>query len=74
MKLIMKKNKREKGSVVLFVTVTCMFILIMLTVLVMNLSNTKQSQDKQVRQITEQYQVTNQDMEMEYQKKVNNNS
>ena len=70
----MKKNKREKGSVVLFITVTCMFILIMLTILVMNLSNTKQSQDKQVKQITEQYQVTNQDMEMEYYKKVKNNS
>ena len=82
MKKIMKKKnnlskrfcfnnykKSEKGSVVMFVTVSCIFIVGMLVILFMNLQNKKQAQSKQIDRLVEQYEVTQQDMERTYQEK-----
>ena len=60
------KNKGEKGSVTVLIIVVCTFILVTLTMLVMNLQNRMKTQDRQINQITKQYQVTEQDLEDAY--------
>ena len=66
------KIKEEKGSIVLFILVTCLFILSMLIILIMNSENTKQNQERQIHQITKDYEVTDQDLEKVYNEKVDN--
>ena len=64
------KIKEEKGSIVLFVLVTCIFILSTIMILIMNSENTKQNQEKQIQQITKDYEVTEQDLERVYSEKL----
>ena len=66
------KNRGEKGSIVLLVSVSCLFILTVLVILFMNLQNKRQSQERQLDKITQEYEVTNQDMEQIYSEKTNN--
>lgn len=67
-------QKKEKGSIVLFVTITCLFILIILAVSYVNLQGRKSEQDKQISDIVDEYEVTYEDMEKTYYKAVNNNA
>ena len=64
-----KNLKNEKGSVVTFVTVSCIFILAVLVTFFINLGNQRMSQKKQIDKIVQQYEVTQQDMERTYQEK-----
>lgn len=67
------KNKREEGSVTLFVTVTCFFVIIMLITFVMNLENKKQAQNREINQITKSYEVKEQEMEEIYSQIIDEN-
>ncbi len=59
--------RSEKGSITLLVTVTCILVTTVLLVLVMNLSNKKSSQNRQINKITKQYDiVTEQEMNVVY--------
>lgn len=60
------KNKGERGAVTLFVTVVCVFIVIMLVTFTMRIENKKQAQNKEIEQITESYQANEQEMEEIY--------
>ena len=61
------KAKSEKGSITLLVTITCILVTALLVVLVMNLSNKKSSQNRQINKITKQYDtVTEQEMNVVY--------
>lgn len=65
------KNKGERGAVTLFVTVICVFIVIMLVTFTMRIENKKQAQNKEIEQITESYQANEQEMEEIYSRIVN---
>lgn len=65
------KNKGERGAVTLFVTVVCVFIVIMLVTFTMRIENKKQAQNKEIEQITESYQANEQEMEEIYSRIVN---
>ncbi len=65
------KNKGERGAVTLFVTVICVFIVIMLVTFTMRIENKKQAQNKEIKQITESYQANEQEMEEIYSRIVN---
>ena len=65
------KNKGERGAVTLFVTVVCVFIVIMLVTFTMRIENKKQAQNKEIEQITESYQANEQEMEEIYSRVVN---
>ncbi len=65
------KNKGERGAVTLFVTVVCVFIVIMLVTFTMRIDNKKQAQNKEIKQITESYQANEQEMEEIYSRIVN---
>lgn len=67
------KYKSQKGSVTLFVTMSCFFIAIMLATFVMNAENKKQAQNKEIEQIRRSYEIDEQDMEKVYRKIVNEN-
>ncbi|MCI8759763.1 MAG: hypothetical protein HFJ34_01325 [Clostridia bacterium] len=67
------KYKSEKGSVTLFVTLSCFFIVMMLAIYVMNVENKKQAQNKEIEQIMRSYEIDEQDMEKVYSKIVNEN-
>ncbi len=67
------KYKSEKGSVTLFVTLSCFFIVIMLAIYVMKVENKKQAQNKEIEQIMRSYEIDEQDMEKVYSKIVNEN-
>ena len=65
------KNKGEKGSITLFVTVSCFFIMAMLITFVMSVENKKQAQNREINQIIRNYEVDNSEMEQIYSKIVN---
>ena len=60
------KNKGEKGSITLFVTVSCFFIMTMLITFVINMENKKQAQSREINQIMSRYTATNEEMEEIY--------
>lgn len=66
------KNKREQGSVTLFVVGIGLFVMLMLMTFVVNVENKKQAQDKEIDKIMRTYQVKEQDMEKEYLKIIEN--
>ncbi len=66
-KNLMKKIKKDqKGSVTLFVLVTCIFFLIVVLLANINIINKKNNQKKQVDQIIENYKVSSEELEKEY--------
>lgn len=72
MKWIKMFKKSKKGSVTLMVLTTMMFVLLILTASYFAISNKSRDQDKKISQIVEQYRASDEDMEQEYQKVVNN--
>ncbi len=60
------KNKGEKGSITLFVTVSCFFIMTMLITFVINMENKKQAQSREINQIMSHYTATDEEMEEIY--------
>lgn len=64
------KNKKERGSVTLFVLVTCIFMVMILTTVMVNIENKKQAQKKEIEQITKSYEQNEQKMEEIYSKMV----
>ena len=72
MKFINKFKKSEKGAITLFVLTTLLFVLLVLGVAYINISNKGTNQDKKIKQIAKQYQVTNEDMEQKYQEVLDN--
>lgn len=62
------KNKGEKGSITLFVTVSCLFIMFMLVSFVINMENKKQAQSREINQIISHYTATDNQMEEIYTK------
>lgn len=67
------KYKEEKGSITLFVTLSCFFIVIMLVTFLVNMENKKQAQNKEINQITKSYETNEQDMEKVYSRIINEN-
>lgn len=65
------RNRGERGAITLFVTVICVFVVIMLVTFTMRIENKKQAQNKEIEQITKSYQANEQDMEESYSKIVN---
>lgn len=65
------RNKKERGSITLFVLVTCIFIVIVLVTFMVNVENKKQAQKKEIEQITKSYNQNEQKMEEIYSKIVN---
>ncbi len=62
------KNKGEKGSITLFVTVSCLFIMFMLVTFVMSMENKKQAQSREINQIMSRYTATEEQMQEIYTK------
>ena len=60
------KNKGEKGSITLFVTVSCFFIMTMLITFVINMENKKQAQSREINQIMSHNTATDEEMEEIY--------
>lgn len=65
------KNQKERGSVTLFVLVTCIFIVIILVTVMVNVENKKQAQKKEIEQITRSYEQNEQRMDEVYSRIVN---
>lgn len=66
--MIRLKNKGEKGSITLFITISCLFIMLMLVTFVMSMENKKQAQNREINQIISHYTVTEKEMEEIYTK------
>lgn len=64
------KDKREQGSITLFITLSCFFMISMLITFMMNIENKKQAQKKEINQITKSYEVNEQKMEEVYAKTI----
>ena len=60
------KNKGERGAITLFVSVVCIFVMIMLMTYSMRIENKKQTQSKEIEEITKSYQQNEQQMEQIY--------
>lgn len=71
MEIINKFKKSEKGSITMMVLTVMLFMLIVVTVSYFGISNKSIGQNKKISHISEQYQVTDEDMEQEYQKIAN---
>ena len=71
MKIINKFKKSEKGSITMMVLTVMLFMLIVVTVSYFGISNKSIGQNKKISRISEQYQVTDEDMEQEFQEVVN---
>ena len=72
MNIIKKFRKSEKGSITVMVLSTMLFLIGTITVSYFAMSNKSIDQDKKVSQIAKQYKASDEDMENEYQKAVNN--
>ena len=68
------KQKKEKGSIVLFVTISCLFILIIVSIAYLNIQERKREQDRQIDDIVDGYYVTYADMEKKYYEIIGNNN
>lgn len=62
------KLKSEKGSITLFVLVSMLFMLIALVLSYGRVSTKKTTEARQIKQIEDQYTVTDSEMEQEYKK------
>ena len=74
MNIIKKFRKSEKGSITVMVLSAMLFLIGTITVSYFAMSNKSIDQDKKVSQIAKQYKASDEDMEKEYQKAVNNAS
>lgn len=74
MNIIRKFRKSEKGSITVMVLSAMLFLIGTITVSYFAIYNKSIDQNKKVSQIEKQYKVSNEDMEKEYQKAVNNAS
>lgn len=72
MNIIRKFRKSEKGSITVMVLSAMLFLIGTITVSYFAMSNKSIDQDKKVSQIAKQYKASDEDMENEYQKAVNN--
>ena len=72
MNIIKKFRKSEKGSIKVMVLSAMLFLIGTITVSYFAMSNKSIDQDKKVSQIAKQYKASDEDMENEYQKAVNN--
>lgn len=74
MNIIKKFRKSEKGSITVMVLSAMLFLIGTITVSYFAMSNKSIDQNKKVSQIAKQYKASDEDMEKEYQKAVNNAS
>ena len=72
MNIIKKFRKSEKGSITVMVLSAMLFLIGTITVSYFAMSNKSIDQDKKVSKIAKQYKASDEDMENEYQKAVNN--
>ena len=72
MEIINKFKKSEKGSITVMVLTSMLFILVVITASYLSISNKSVDQNRKVTQISKQYQVTEDEMEQEYQKVISN--
>lgn len=72
MNIIKKFRKSEKGSITVMVLSAMLFLIGTITVSYFAMSNKSIDQNKKVSQIAKQYKASDEDMEKEYQKAVNN--
>lgn len=72
MKIIKKFRKSEKGSITVMVLAAMLFLIGVITVSYFAMSNKSIEQNKKVSQIAKQYKASDEDMEKEYQKAINN--
>lgn len=72
MNIIKKFRKSEKGSITVMVLSAMLFLIGTITVSYFAMSNKSIDQNKKVSQIEKQYKASDEDMEKEYQKAVNN--
>ena len=72
MKIIERLYSSEKGSITVFALSISLFILVSLIIIYMSISNKITSQNRDVNTIMNEYNVTNDEMEAEYDK-VNKN-
>ena len=63
-------NKREKGSVTLFILISCMFMIIILLVVNIGVMNKNRSQEKELEEISKQYNQNETDLNSAYDKTV----
>lgn len=59
--------KKEKGSITIFIVVSCLLILIVLLMMGMKITNKQTSQDKDLTQINKNYKQNESEMEKQYQ-------
>ena len=71
MEIIRRFKKNEKGSITIMVLTAMLFMLVVITISYLSISNESIGQNKKISQISEQYQVTDEDMKQEYQKAIN---
>lgn len=72
MNIIKKFRKSEKGSITVMILSAMLFLIGTITVSYFAMSNKSIDQNKKVSQIAKQYKASDEDMENEYQKAVNN--
>lgn len=72
MNVIRKFRKSEKGSITIMVLAAMLFLIGVITVSYFAMSNKSIEQNKKVSQIAKQYKASDEDMEKEYQKAINN--
>lgn len=58
---------KERGSISLFVIVSCLFLLLLVLVIVFNINNKKANQELILNQIVKEYEHDNNEIESEYQ-------
>ena len=63
-------NKREKGSVTLFILISCMFMIIILLIVNIGVMNKNRSQEKELEEISKQYNQNETDLNSAYDKTV----
>ena len=64
--------KKEKGSVTLFVLISCMFMIIILLVVNIGVMNKNRSQEKELEEISKQYNQNETDLDNTYDETVDN--
>lgn len=72
MNVIRKFRKSEKGSITIMALAAMLFLIGVITVSYFAMSNKSIEQNKKVSQIAKQYKASDEDMEKEYQKAINN--
>ena len=65
-------KKSEKGSITLMVLTAMIFVLVVITASYLAISNKSGNQDRKISKIAQQYRASDEEMEQEYQKALNN--